>query len=163
MKKAKNKSTFRKVIEVVVSIALPLGGGFLISLLTRSAMATFDSFNQPPLSPPAWLFPVAWSILYVMIGIASYLIYRQKKSKARTAAIVLYLIQLAFNFCWTIVFFNLGWFWPAFAWLMVMWVLIIILMIVSGKVSKPAVILLIPYVLWCTFAAYLSLGIAILN
>ncbi len=157
------KSPLGKATEVVAAILLSLGGGSLISMLTRDAMGQFSMFKQPPLAPPAWLFPVAWGILYIAMGIASYLIYNSKKSPESKMALILYIAQLVFNFGWTLIFFNLGMFWPAFVWLMVMWVLILVLIIKTREVSLNAFYLLIPYLHWCTFAAYLNAGIAILN
>lgn len=174
MPNKKSKSTklsiWGKIWRIALAIAVPLGGGLIISLFTRDAMSKFSSFNQPPLAPPAWLFPVAWTILYVLMGLASYFIWKKgydsKKAAARSASkttLIIYAIQLVFNFVWTPLFFSLGWYWPAFIWLMVMWVLIIVLMVRTYKISRPAFWMLLPYIIWCTFAAYLNCGIAILN
>ena len=163
-------STWGKIWRIALAIAVPLCGGFIISLFTRDAMSKFGSFNQPPLAPPAWLFPVAWTVLYVLMGLASYFIWKKgydsrkaaDKSASKTALII-YGIQLVFNFVWTPLFFSLGWYWPAFAWLLVMWALIIVLMTKAYRISRPAFWMLLPYIIWCTFAAYLNCGIAILN
>ena len=163
-------STWGKIWRIALAIAVPLCGGFIISLFTRDAMSKFGSFNQPPLAPPAWLFPVAWTVLYVLMGLTSYFIWKKgydsrkaaDKSASKTALII-YGIQLVFNFVWTPLFFSLGWYWPAFAWLLVMWVLIIVLMMKVYRISRPAFWMLLPYIIWCTFAAYLNCGIAILN
>ena len=163
-------STWGKIWRIALAIAVPLCGGFIISLFTRDAMSKFGSFNQPPLAPPAWLFPVAWTALYVLMGLSSYFIWKKgydsrkaaDKSASKTALII-YGIQLVFNFVWTPLFFSLGWYWPAFAWLLVMWALIIVLMMKAYRISRPAFWMLLPYIIWCTFAAYLNCGIAILN
>ena len=163
-------STWGKIWRIALAIAVPLCGGFIISLFTRDAMSKFGSFNQPPLAPPAWLFPVAWTVLYVLMGLASYFIWKKgydsrkaaDKSASKTALII-YGIQLVFNFVWTPLFFSLGWYWPAFAWLLIMWALIIVLMMKAYRISRPAFWMLLPYIIWCTFAAYLNCGIAILN
>lgn len=163
-------STWGKIWRIALAAAVPLCGGFIISLFTRDAMSKFGSFNQPPLAPPAWLFPVAWTVLYVLMGLASYFIWKKgydsrkaaDKSASKTALII-YGIQLVFNFVWTPLFFSLGWYWPAFAWLLVMWVLIIVLMMKAYRISRPAFWMLLPYIIWCTFAAYLNCGIAMLN
>ena len=163
-------STWGKIWRIALAIAVPLCGGFIISLFTRDAMSKFGSFNQPPLAPPAWLFPVAWTVLYVLMGLASYFIWKKDydsrkaadKSASKTALII-YGIQLVFNFVWTPLFFSLGWYWFAFAWLLVMWALIIVLMMKAYRISRPAFWMLLPYIIWCTFAAYLNCGIAILN
>ncbi len=169
-KKTQKLSTWGKIWRIALAIAVPLGGGLIISLFTRDAMSKFGSFNQPPLAPPAWLFPVAWTILYVLMGLASYFIWKKgydskkvaDKSASRTALII-YGIQLGFNFVWTPFFFSLGWYWFAFAWLLIMWALVVVLMVKAYKISRPAFWMLLPYIIWCTFAAYLNCGIAILN
>ena len=151
--------------RIILCIAVPLGGGFIISLLTSNAQETFGQFNQPPLAPPAWLFPVAWTILYILMGLASFFIYYfgTRNKEARKAGLILYGIQLVFKFLWSIVFFNLEQYYVAFAMLVVMWILIILTMVKAGKVSKLAVACLVPYLLWVTFAGYLNIMIAILN
>jgi tryptophan-rich sensory protein len=149
-------------------ILLPLVVGLAASAITGNAQQAFGTLKQPPLAPPAWLFPVAWTILYLLMGVASYLIYRVKPTdKAgrdlRTAELTLFYVQLAFNFAWTILFFNLEIRYFAFGWLMVMWLMILALIIMAFKNRKGAAWCLMPYILWCTFAAYLNISIAILN
>ncbi|MBQ3325564.1 tryptophan-rich sensory protein [Candidatus Saccharibacteria bacterium] len=162
-------STFGKIWRVMLCIAVPLGGGFLISLLTMNAMDKFGAMKQPPLAPPAWLFPVAWSILYILMGIASYLIwhagFKGKKSDKSTAkcALILYGVQLVCNFAWSPIFFNMGQYWIALAILAIMWILEIIILVKVRKLSMSAFWCLMPYLLWTTFAAYLNISIAILN
>lgn len=165
----KHQNIFSKIWRVALCIIVPLGGGFLISLLTRDAMGQFGSFKQPPLAPPAWLFPVAWTILYILMGVASYLIYRAwekgKKSEKNHAyiAMILYGIQLVFNFIWTPIFFNANLYWIALVVLLIMWILEIIILVKAFKLSRAAFWCLVPYLLWTTFAAYLNIAIAILN
>jgi len=170
----KKITTFGKVWRCVLCILVPLGGGVLISLLTRNAMEKFGMLEQPPLAPPAWLFPVAWTILYVLMGVASYLIYaammrggkgnrRADNYKIGVAALVIYGAQLLFNFMWTPIFFNAGLYWVAFSVLAVMWALEIALLVLAFKVSRAAFWCLLPYLCWTTFAAYLNISIAILN
>ena len=169
-KKANTLSAWGKVWRIALAIAVPLGGGFIISLFTRDAMMKFADFNQPPLSPPAWLFPVAWTILYILMGIASYLIWKKGRDSNKSAdkklsrnTLIIYAVQLIFNFIWTPLFFILDQFWFAFVWLLAMWVMVLILMIKTRKISMSAFWMLLPYLIWCTFAAYLNCGIAILN
>lgn len=158
-----------KIFQIIIAILIPLGGGLLVSLLTRDAMGQFNSFKQPPLAPPAWLFPVAWTILYILMGFASYLIYRQYKTSKKAeqavakSALVLYVVQLILNFAWTPIFFNLGQFWLALVILLVMWLVEILILAKARKISRPAFYCLIPYLLWTTFAAYLNISIALLN
>lgn len=149
--------------KLLICIAIPLLVGGLSALLTMSSMENFEALNKPPLSPPGWLFPVVWSVLFILMGIASYLVIVNGKSDDKKISITVYGIQLAFNFFWSLIFFNLEAYLFAFIWLTVLWVLIIINTVLFYKISKPAGILLLPYLLWVTFAGYLNLAIYFLN
>ncbi len=151
-------------LKLFFFIAVPLLVGGLSALVTRGEMEKFSSLNQPPLSPPSILFPIVWTILFVLMGIASYLVYKAEPDSPRVCrALKVYAIQLIFNFVWTILFFNCGLFYLAFAWLLVLWVLILSTIAQFCRISKTAGWLLVPYILWVTFAAYLNFGVAILN
>mgnify|MGYP003510948402 FL=1 len=144
--------------------AIPLLVGIVAGLLTRGSMETFSRLNQPPLSPPGILFPIVWTILYTLMGIASYLVYSSGKEKGEiNNALLIYFLQLAVNFFWSIFFFNLEWYTFAFFWLVLLWVLIFYTIRLFYPISNTAAYLLIPYLLWVTFAGYLNLGIAALN
>lgn len=150
--------------RLVICLAIPLVVGGAAGLLTMNSMEAFEALNQPPLSPPGWLFPVVWTVLYVLMGIASYLVSvsdAPQEEKAR--ALWTYGIQLAFNFLWPIAFFNLKWYLSAFLWLVILWILILITALRFGRIRKPAGYLLVPYLLWVAFAGYLNLGIYLLN
>jgi tryptophan-rich sensory protein len=149
--------------KLLLCIAIPLGVGGLSALLTRGSMEAFGELNQPPLSPPAWLFPVVWTILYVLMGIASYLILTSGLPYRSRTALTVYGIQLGFNFFWSIIFFNLEWYLFAFVWLLLLWGLILITTLLFYHIKKAAGYLLIPYLLWVTFAGYLNLAIYFLN
>ena len=145
-------------------IALPLLVGITAGLLTRDSMSTFSMLNKPPLSPPAILFPIVWTILYTLMGVASYLVLASGKNQGDiTTALIVYLLQLAINFFWSIFFFNLEWYLFAFFWLILLWVLIRKTIQLFYPLSKTAAYLMIPYFLWVTFAGYLNLGIYLLN
>jgi tryptophan-rich sensory protein len=155
-------------VAMIGLTALPLVVGGVASFLTSDAMTQFGAFRQPPLAPPAWLFPVAWTILYVLMGASSYLIYRVipasgAQASRRRAALVTYGIQLALNFSWSLVFFGAQAHWVAFGVLMAMWALVIALVILAMRLNRVAGWLLVPYVAWTTFAAYLNVMIAVLN
>ena len=124
-------------------------------------METFQSLNKPALSPPGWLFPVVWTVLYILMGIASYLVLTS--GQPNRAALTVYGIQLVFNFFWSIIFFNLESYLFAFIWLVFLWILIFTNMILFYRISKPAGYLLLPYLLWVTFAGYLNFCIYLLN
>lgn len=148
----------RRLIKCLV---IPLAVGGLASLLARN---NFVIENQPPLSPPAWVFAVVWTILYILMGIASYVILESDaKPQDKTNALTLYALQLIFNFFWTIIFFNLRQYIFAFVWILALWALIIATILKFRAISKTAAYLLLPYIIWVTFAAYLNLGVAILN
>ena len=148
--------------KLIISIAIPLLIGGLSALITMGSMENFDSLNKPPLSPPGWLFPVVWTILFTLMGIASYLVYTSGNPVSKTALTV-YGVQLLFNFFWSIIFFNLEMYLFAFIWLVILWFLILVTTVFFYRIRKPAGYLMIPYLIWVTFAGYLNLGIYILN
>lgn len=151
---------------LVVSILIPLAVGTAAGLLTMGGMEAFAALNQPPLSPPAWLFPVAWTILYTLMGISSYLIYigeEPKENSAKSRALSTYVYQLIVNFLWPVFFFNFQWYLFAFFWLAFLWILVAKMILEFGAISRTAALLNIPYLLWLSFAGYLNLGIWLLN
>lgn len=147
--------------KLILCIVIPLAVGGLSALLTKDAAQAFTLLNKPPLSPPAWLFPVLWTILYILMGIASYMILVSGKSVS--GSLIVYAIQLFFNFSWTLIFFNLTAYLPAFLWLTALWLLILITIFLFRRISAAAALLLVPYILWVTFAGYLNLMIYIRN
>lgn len=149
--------------KLLVCVLIPLLVGGLSALITMGSMENFSSLNKPPLSPPGWLFPVVWTILFVLMGIASYIVLERGSFSETRTALFFYGVQLFFNFFWSIFFFNFELYYFSFLWLLALWVLIIITAVLFFRISKPAGYLMIPYILWVTFAGYLNLGIAILN
>ena len=144
-------------------LALPLAVGGLAALLS-GGMNTYDTFIQPPLSPPGWVFPVVWSILYLAMGYASWRVYSRGEDPGTVRmGLIVYGIQLFFNFLWPIVFFRLEAFLAAFLVLIALWISIVITMWQFYKSDERAGDLLIPYLLWVTFAGYLNLGVYLLN
>ena len=148
--------------SLIISLLIPLGIGGLAAFLTRDSMQTFESLNQPPLSPPGWLFPVVWTILYILMGIACYIIYNSN-SELKKLALGIYGIQLFFNFFWSIIFFNLEMYFLAFIWLVLLWIAVFATIFFFWQTNKKAGYLLIPYLLWVTFAGYLNYMIFLLN
>lgn len=149
---------------LLICIAIPLAVGGLSALISGGGMETFNMVEKPPLSPPGWLFPVVWTILYTLMGIASYLIFTAGADRETTdKALYTYAIQLLVNFFWSIIFFNFNLYLFAFVWLCLLWVLIVLTMVQFWKIKPLAAYLLIPYLLWVTFAGYLNLGIYLLN
>lgn len=145
-------------------IGLTEAVGFLSGFLTREGSRLYQAtVVQPPLSPPGAVFPVVWAILYALLGIGAARIWLAPASSNRTRALVLFGLQLAFNFFWSLIFFNLRAFALAFFWLLALWGLILGTICTFERVDKPAARLQIPYLLWVTFAAYLNLGVWLLN
>ena len=149
--------------KLLICLAIPLAVGGLGALL-GGGMDQYQALNQPPLSPPGWLFPIVWTILYLLMGWASYrILVSDAPREERKKALTFYGIQLFLNFLWPVVFFGLGWYWAAFILLLVLWVMIYLTMHLFGLIDDTAENLLIPYLLWVTFAGYLNLGVALLN
>ena len=149
---------------LLICVAIPLGVGAISALLTMDSMRIFGELNQPPLSPPAWLFPIVWMALYIAMGVASYFVLESGAEQREVrGALTLYGVQLVFNFFWSIIFFNLEWYGIAFLWLLCLLVLIIATTRAFFKIDKRAGWLMIPYIVWVAFAGYLNLGIALLN
>lgn len=150
--------------KLIILTLLPLAVGALAGFLTRGGMEDFEYMRKPPLSPPGWLFPVVWTALYTLMGIASYLVCTAPVSPARKRrAFTVYGMQLAVNFIWPLLFFGLDVYLLAFFWLVLLWLLILLTMVMFGYISTPAGKLLVPYLLWVSFAGYLNLGVYLLN
>ncbi|MDO4815233.1 MAG: TspO/MBR family protein [Bacillota bacterium] len=149
---------------LIICIAIPLAVGGLSTHLTKDNMIMFEYIKKPPLSPPAWLFPVVWTILYTLMGIASYLVASSDAAPREIkGALIFYALQLVFNFLWSIVFFNLEAYLFAFIWLVLLWALILITAIKFFGINKCAGWLMVPYLLWVAFAGYLNYAIYRLN
>lgn len=138
--------------------------GALSGLLTREGTKLYaTSILKPPLSPPAIVFPIVWIVLYALMGISAARIYLTPASSVRTRGLRLFLIQLAFNFFWSIIFFHFQAFGLAFIWLAILWALILMMTFTFGKADRLAALLQIPYLIWVFFAGYLNLGVWLLN
>lgn len=149
---------------LIVALIIPLLVGGISAVLSGKGMAAYGSMSKPPLSPPAWLFPIAWTILYLMMGLASYFIFvSEDSSGSKMSALIIYCVQLVMNFMWSLIFFNWEHYMFAFIWLIVMWGLVILCAILFREISRLASYLMIPYILWLTFAAYLNMGAYLLN
>ena len=153
--KIQNKSAF------IISILIPLAVGD-VSALIGGNMSTYAALNKPALSPPGFVFPVIWTIPYILMGFSSYIIHSSSRPN-KTNAFLLYGIQLFFNFFWSIIFFHFKVYLFAFIWLIALIYIIAIMIKHFYIVSPLAAYLQIPYFLWCIFAAYLNLSILILN
>ena len=154
------KRNYKKLLP---ALAIPLAVGGLAALLS-GGMDTYRTLKQSPLSPPGWVFPIVWSILYFLMGYASYRVWISESPREdRRKALLFYGIQLFLNFLWPIVFFGFQAYWLAFIVLLLLWAFIYLTMHLFGNLDEIAENCLIPYLLWVTFAGYLNLGVALLN
>ena len=153
--KIKDKSS------LIIAILIPIAVGALSALLSGN-MQIYSSINKPALSPPGILFPIVWTILYILMGISSYIIYESNDPK-RKSALRTYALQLFFNFYWSIIFFRFNLFFTAFVCLLTLIFLIVKMIRQFYRIKPIAAYLQIPYLLWCLFAAYLNFMIFRLN
>ena len=139
-------------------IIVTLLGGILAAVVTMDGMQIYSTLEKPILAPPAWLFPVAWTILYVLMAIGGARYALNLKMISGT-----YFLQLVVNWLWPIIFFNFNAYLFAFFWLILLLVLVIIMTWQFYKVDKLAGLLQIPYILWLVFAGYLNIMVYLLN
>ncbi len=138
--------------------------GAAAGLLSRKGTELYQaSVLKPALSPPGWLFPVVWTILYLLMGVAAARISLHGSGDRRSKALRLYLAQLGVNFLWPLIFFDLQAFGPAFLWLVLLWGLIVFMLLSFRDIDRTAAVLLLPYLLWVGFAGYLNFGVWLLN
>lgn len=143
--------------------AIPLAVGGLAALLS-GGMGSYKAMVRPPLSPPGWVFPVVWSILYLLMGEASWRVLESGADKETVrGALVAYGVQLALNFVWPLVFFGARAYFVAFILLVALWIGIFMTLRRFSAIDERAGNLLIPYLLWVTFAGYLNFGVFLLN
>ena len=157
----KLNSFFKLIIAIVIS---ELAGG-IGAIFTVSAIPTwYAALAKPALNPPSWVFGPVWTTLYLLMGIAAFLVWNKGwDRKDIRKALGVFLLQLVFNAAWSIIFFGLhSPFW-AFMDIIAMWLAIVWTMILFYRISKPAMCLLLPYILWVSFAAYLNYSILMLN
>lgn len=156
-----NKTNW-KIYAFWVVLAEAVGG--ISGWLTRDGIRYFSTVvTQPPLSPPTLAFPIVWGILYLLMGIGAARVSMTPASADRSRGLNLFVLQLAVNFLWSPIFFNLRAYAFAFFWLLFLWSLVLLMIGSFRKVDPAAGNLQIPYLLWLTFAAYLNLGVWYLN
>ena len=152
----------KKFLSYLFFILSALGVGGLSALLTMKNMDIYSKINVPPLSPPGFLFPIVWSVLYILMGVSAGIIYNSNNLK-KDDALFVYGASLVLNFFWSIFFFNLQNFIFAFIIILALLFSIVLTVIKYYKINKLASLLQIPYILWVTFATYLNFAIILLN
>lgn len=144
-------------------LSAPIIGG-LSALITGSYSDFFITHEQPPLLPPGWLFPVVWTVLYLLMGYSAYLVSVTKADEdEKKRALKIYWIQLIVNFSWSIVFFKFSLLWWGVAVIALLLILIALMLYNFSKINKTSAYLNIPYLLWVIFATYLTVATAIVN
>lgn len=151
-----------KIYGAWIAIAEAIGA--LSGLLSGEGMRIYSqTVIQPTLAPPMWVFPVVWSILFALMGISAAIIWQSPESELRSKGLNLFVAQLTVNFFWSLIFFNLQAFGFAFLWLVLLWALVAWMIWTFYQVEPLAAWLQIPYLLWLTFAGYLSFSVWMLN
>lgn len=149
---------------LVVCLLFPLIAGGVSGFLTRNGMETFAYLNKPPLSPPGIVFSIVWTVLYLMMGLASWLVLTSgERPEQIRQALFFYVVQLIVNVLWPVFFFSLGWYLFSFFWLLLLFVLILVVIWLFSDLSQTAAWLMVPYLIWTVFAGYLNLGVYLLN
>ena len=156
---------WNKIKPYVIFIGISLGIGGLSAVLTKNNMNIYQTIKMPPLSPPPAVFPIVWGILYILMGIGAAIVFKHKNEKNTFVyrAVFIFGLQLAVNFFWSIIFFNMQAYLFAFIWLILLWILIIWMIVNFRKVSALAAYLQLPYLAWVTFAGYLTFMVYLLN
>ena len=157
--------SYIRLMKLIISIAIPLMVGAIAGFFTSSGVNSWYAIaNKPPFNPPNWLFAPVWTALYLMMGIALFLVWSKDANEAiKKTAIILFSLQLLLNFAWSFIFFyehQPGW---AFVEIIAMWIMILFTIVYFGKISSLAAWLLVPYISWVSFAALLNFYIWRLN
>lgn len=157
--------TLPSSLKLLIAILLSQAAGIIGSVFTMSAIPTwYAALARPELSPPNWVFGPVWTTLYVLMGIAAFLVWRRGLERRDVKiALAIFIGQLALNTLWSIIFFGLKNPGAAFIEIIFLWLAILATIIAFAKISKPAAWLLAPYILWVSFAAYLNFAIWRLN
>lgn len=150
---------YKKLLKYIIITILI---GTIPSVFVFKSMSIYSNLNKPPLSPPGFIFPIVWTILYILMGISFYKIMNDE-GKYKEEAKLIYYIQLVTNALWTPIFFGFKQYFLAFTWLLMLLVFVIFMVTIFYKINKKSAYLQIPYIIWLLVALYLNFGIFILN
>ena len=154
----------KKIIQVIAWILTFQVVSYFLAIITRSNMEPwYDGLNKSILTPPPIVFPIAWFMLYIMLALSGWFLWQRRKEPLAQKAFVIYVAQVAMNWAWTPLFFYFHLIGLSFFWIVVMLILTLILIYLTKKNFKCSSIMLLPYVVWLVFAAYLNGAIWILN
>ncbi len=156
----------KKFFTFLFSVLITLAVGFLSGFLTRNGVSLYNTTAiKPPLSPPPVVFPIVWTVLFILMGISYALVITNDfaTKDAKFVSTAFYILNLCFNFLWPVWFFIFNLYWFAFIWLLLLLATVVIMTLVFSVTSKWAAFLQIPYIVWLLFASYLNIAVAILN
>lgn len=165
IRQAREKSLKQRLSKLVISLIVPLLTGLIGAVFTASAIpGWYSTLAKPSFNPPNWVFGPVWTILYLLMGIALFLVWNSSSDRKRVnKAITVFVLQLFLNLFWTLIFFGLKMPGAAFAEILLLWASVLWTMLLFRQISRPAFYFLIPYLAWVSFAAVLNLFIWLLN
>lgn len=153
-----------RIIPLILLTILPLAGGAIVGYLTRNSISIYSNIKLPSFAPPGYLFPIIWSILYILMGFASYRIYMYRDTGSDIgSSLFIYIVQLLFNYLWSFIFFSFRLYGVAFIELVIIFILVAITFIKFIKIDKLAGTLLIPYLIWLIYAGVLNFSVWMYN
>ncbi len=160
-----NGFRLNEIPKLIVSILIPLVIGFIGSIATISEIPTwYSTLSKPSWSPPNWLFGPVWTTLYILMGIALFLVWREGLDRTDVRfALLIFALQLVLNLLWSIVFFTYHALFGSFILIMLLWIAILANIFAFYIISRPAGLLLVPYILWVSIASYLNYSVYLLN
>lgn len=162
---AKSLNNNFQPLPFLISLGITIAIGVVASLFTQPEIpGWYQTLHKPSFTPPNWLFPVAWTSIYIMIAIAAYLVWKRRNRTATyTQTRVVYFVQLLLNFSWSIIFFGMHQIFAALVIILLLWIFILINIYAFGRFNRTAAWLLIPYLIWVSFASVLNFSIYLLN
>jgi tryptophan-rich sensory protein len=150
--------------KLVASLLLPLGIGAIAGMFTAKAIpGWYASLNQPSFNPPNWVFGPVWTMLYLILGISLFLVWKMDAGRERNQGILVFMVQLLLNFCWSFFFFYFKMIGVALADILVLWITIVFMLVRFYKLKPVIAYINIPYLLWVTFATALNMAYFFLN
>jgi tryptophan-rich sensory protein len=154
----------KQILKLVASLLLPLGVGGIAGMYTTEAIpGWYASLVQPSFNPPNWVFGPVWTTLYIIMGISLFLIWKLPASKERNQAILVFMVQLFLNFCWSFFFFHFKMIGIALVDIVALWIMILVMLFRFYKLKPISAYINIPYLLWVTFATVLNAAYFFLN
>ena len=153
-----------RVGVIAAAILIPVLTGLFSAFLTSEDMALYETMARPDIAPPGWIFPIVWTVLYILMGCASYIVYvSDAETETKRKALIFYALQLAMNFFWSTLFFTYSRYLISLIWLLAMWGLILIAAIRFYRIKRAAGLMMGVLFLWTTFAAYLNLACYVMS